>query len=226
MYIPAMLKTSQGARAVTDVDGTFSIPVRGTTQLTASYVGLQSATVTVTSGEPVVITLGDDEGNLEEVVTLGHATTADKFSAPVIKRDAEEKEVDRNYAATATKTLSPHNQGKLADENSRTRIRRNFHALALWAPATTTDHDGYATFAFTMPDNVTTWRLQGIVHDREGAVVSIDTTVQTRMALMVTDNLPRFLRRGDDAQLPLTVSNMGDERFKGTLTVQATHLGQ
>ncbi len=105
-------------------------------------------------------------------------------------------------------------------------MRRNFRTLALWAPVTTTGHDGYASFAFTMPGNVTTWRLQGLVHDREGAVASIDTTVQTRMALMVTDNLPRFLRRGDDAQLPLTVNNMGDERFKGTLTVQATHLDQ
>jgi hypothetical protein len=223
----AMLKTSQGASAVTDVDGTFSIPVHGTAQLTASYVGLQSATVTVTSGEPVVITLGDDVDNLEEVVALGYAEPVDKLSAPVIKRDVEVKEEDRLYAATnKTKNLAPHNQGKLTDENSRTRVRRNFRTLALWAPATTTDHDGYASFAFTMPDNVTTWRLQGIVHDREGAVASIDTTVQTRMALMVTDNLPRFLRRGDDAQLPLTVSNIGDERFKGTLTVQATHLGQ
>ena len=223
----AMLRTNQGASAVTDVDGTFSIPVRGTAQLTASYVGLQSATVTVTSGELVVISLGDNEDNLEEVVALGVAEPVDKLSAPVIKRDVEVKEEDRLYAATnKTKNLAPHNQGKLADGNFRTRVRCNFRTLALWAPATATDHNGFASFAFTMPDNVTTWRLQGLVHDREGAVASIDTTVQTRMALMVSDNLPRFLRRGDDAQLPLTVSNMGDERLKGTLTVQATHLGQ
>ena len=223
----AILRTNQGASAVTDVDGTFSIPVRGTAQLTASYIGLQSATVTVTSGEPVVISLDDNEDYLEEVVALGVAEPVDKFSAPVIKRDVEVKEEDRLYAATnETKNLSPHNQGKWTDGNSNIHIRRNFHTLALWAPATTTDRDGYATFTFTMPDNVTRWRLQGLVHDREGDVASIYTTVQTRMALMVTDNLPRFLRRGDNAQLPLTVSNMGDERLKGTLTVQATHLGQ
>lgn len=227
VLVGAALKTSQGARGVTDIDGTFSIPVRGTAQLTASYVGYEPTTVTVTSGQPVVICLSYDSNQLEEVVCDSVASTS-KFSAPVIKRDAELKAENRNYTATKSKNLTAYNHGRMAEDGAEngTRVRRNFRALALWAPATVTGSDGMATFDFTMPDNVTTWRLQGLVHDREGAVASLDTTVQSRLTLMVDDNLPRFLRRGDEALLPLTVSNMGEDRLKGTLAVQAVGKGK
>lgn len=224
----AALKTSQGAKGVTDINGTFSIPVRGTAQLTASYVGYEPTTVTVTSGQPVVICLSYDSNQLEEVVALDTLAQPDKFAAPVIKRDAELKSEYRNYTATKSKNLTAYNHGRMAEDGAGngTRVRRNFRALALWAPATVTGSDGMATFDFTMPDNVTTWRLQGLVHDREGAVASLDTTVQSRLTLMVDDNLPRFLRRGDEALLPLTVSNMGEDRLKGTLAVQAVGKGK
>lgn len=223
----AALKTSQGAKGVTDIDGTFSIPVKGTAQITASYVGYEPTTVTVTSGQPVVICLSYDSNQLEEVVALDTLAQPDKFAAPVIKRDAELKSEYRNYTATKSKNLTAYNHGRMAEDGAGngTRVRRNFRALALWAPATVTGSDGSATFAFTMPDNVTTWRLQGLVHDREGAVAMLDTTVQTRLTLMVDDNLPRFLRRGDEALLPLTVSNMGADRLKGKLHVKAVGLG-
>ena len=206
----AALKTSQGAKGVTDIDGTFSIPVKGTAQITASYVGYEPTTVTVTSGQPVVICLSYDSNQLEEVVALDTLAQPDKFAAPV------------------SKNLTAYNHGRMAENGAGngTRVRRNFRTLALWAPATVTGSDGMATFDFTMPDNVTTWRLQGLVHDREGAVASLDTTVQSRLTLMVDDNLPRFLRRGDKALLPLTVSNMGEDRLKGTLGVQAVGKGK
>ncbi len=224
----AALKTSQGAKGVTDIDGTFSIPVKGTAQITASYVGYEPTTVTVTSGQPVVICLSYDSNQLEEVVALDTLAQPDKFAAPVIKRDAELKSEYRNYTATKSKNLTAYNHGRMAENGAGngTRVRRNFRTLALWAPATVTGSDGMATFDFTMPDNVTTWRLQGLVHDREGAVASLDTTVQSRLTLMVDDNLPRFLRRGDKALLPLTVSNMGEDRLKGTLGVQAVGKGK
>ena len=216
----AALKTSQGAKGVTDIDGTFSIPVKGTAQITASYVGYEPTTVTVTSGQPVVICLSYDSNQLEEVVALDTLAQPDKFAAPVSEY--------RNYTATKSKNLTAYNHGRMAENGAGngTRVRRNFRTLALWAPATVTGSDGMATFDFTMPDNVTTWRLQGLVHDREGAVASLDTTVQSRLTLMVDDNLPRFLRRGDKALLPLTVSNMGEDRLKGTLGVQAVGKGK
>ena len=229
VLIGAMLRTSQGMSGTTDVDGTFSIPVRGTAQLTVSYVGYEPATVSVTSGRPAVIFLNEDSRQLEEVVVTGYAASTSKFTAPVIKRDAELKSEDRNYTAATSKNLTTnrHGHSRMAAEDveSGARVRRNFRTLALWAPATATGSDGSATFAFTMPDNVTTWRLQGLVHDREGAVAMLDTTVQTRLTLMVDDNLPRFLRRGDEALLPLTVSNMGADRLKGKLHVKAVGLG-
>ena len=223
------LRTNQGTSAVSHADGTFSIRVNGTAQLTASQIGYQPSTVTVSSGGRAVIFLNDDESRLEEVCVISNMAPASAFSEPVIKRDAVLKSEGRNYSlADADKSVSPNRHGRRAVGGAETvtHVRRNFRTLALWAPATATGSDGSATFDFTMPDNVTTWRLQGIVHDREGAVASLDTTVKTRLTLMVTDNLPRFLRRGDEALLPLTVSNMGTDRLKGTLTVQSTGNGQ
>ena len=185
--------------------------------------------MTVTSGQLVDICLSYDSNQLEEVVVCGFGASTSKFSAPVIKRDAEVKFEDRDYSATREMSRrSTSKQGRLAENGAEglAHVRRNFRTLALWAPATATGSDGSATFHFTMPDNVTTWRLQGLVHDREGAVASLDTTVLSRQTLMVTDNLPRFLRQGDETQLPLTVSNMGERQLKGTLAVQAVGKGK
>lgn len=224
----AMLMTSQGKTGITDWDGTFSIPVSGTAQLTVSYIGFQPSTLTVRGGESVAISLKDDENSLQEVVALGYVAPGEKFEAPVIKKDVEVKSEDRSFSkAQVDKNLSTNRMVRRAERSAESegRARRNFRTLALWAPATVTDRKGLASFDFTMPDNVTTWRLQGLVHDREGGVASLDTTVQSRMALMVADNLPRFLRRGDEALLPLTVSNMGDGRLKGALAVLAVDKG-
>ena len=224
----AMLKTSQGKSGVTDVDGTFSIPVSGTAQLTVSSIGYQSSTVTVHSGKMVTIHLENDENSLQEARVYDCVPTTE-LSAPVIKGNVDTKFEDRDYSATREMSRrSTSRQGRLAENEAEdlAHVRRNFRTLALWSPATATGSDGSATFDFTMPDNVTTWRLQGLIHDREGAVASLDTTVQTRLTLMVDDNLPRFLRQGDETQLPLTVSNMGEDRLKGTLTVQAVGKGK
>lgn len=168
----AMLMTSQGKIGITGLDGTFSIPVSGTAQLTVSFIGYQPSTVTVLSGESVVISLKDDENSLQEVVALGSVASGQKFEAPVIKKDVEVKSEDRSFSkAQVDKNLSTNRLVRRTEGGAETggRTRRNFRTLALWAPATATDRDGLASFDFTMPDNVTTWRLQGLVHDREGA---------------------------------------------------------
>ena len=184
---------------------------------------------------------------LSEVSVTGYTSnnghrTAVKFSAPVIKKDAVVKD---EVSRMADKNLSYsdddpgyNSKDRMADKNLShsddehwipgynskdskqvAHVRRNFHTLALWAPATNTDSSGCATFDFKLPDNVTTWQLRGLVHDRQGNTATLDTTLQTRLKLMVEDNLPRFLRPGDHSLLPLRVSNLGSKKLSGTLSV-------
>ena len=224
--VGAYLVSAQGNGTTTDIDGSFTLPVKGSTSITASYVGLASAKITVKAGQKCVLVLRVSDLSLSEIVSTNNNRhrTAVKFSAPVIKEDNEVKaEVtkmsDKNLSHSDDEHWLPGYDNQSSKQPAH--VRRNFHTLALWAPATNTDSSGCATFHFKLPDNVTTWQLRGLVHDRDGNSASLDTTLQTRLTLMVEDNLPRFLRPGDHSLLPLRVSNLGCEKLSGLLTVTA-----
>lgn len=224
--IGAYIVSAQGNGTTTDIDGSFTLPVKGSTSITASYVGFASAKITVKAGQKCVLVLRESDLSLSEVVSTNNNRhrTAVKFSAPVIKEDNEVKAevtkmADKNLSHSDDEHWIPGYNSN--DSKQVAHVRRNFHTLALWAPATNTDSSGCATFDFKLPDNVTTWQLRGLVHDRQGNTATLDTTLQTRLTLMVEDNLPRFLRPGDHSLLPLRVSNLGSEKLSGTLTVTA-----
>ena len=65
--------TSTGA--MTDIDGNFSLPsVPSSAQLTFSYVGFKSQTVSVGNNSKFDITLQEDNTTLEDVVVIGYGT--------------------------------------------------------------------------------------------------------------------------------------------------------
>lgn len=86
-------------------------------------------------------------------------------------------------------------------------IRGNFLDTAYWNAEVVTDENGEASVAVTLPDNLTTWRL-----DARG--VSADTLVgQGTVDIVATKDLlvrpvtPRFFVVGDQAQLAAVVNN-------------------
>ena len=85
--------------------------------------------------------------------------------------------------------------------------REIFKDTAYWNPSVRTGVDGRASVTFTLPDNLTTWVINGV------AVTSLTQVGETRTELVVTKPiivrpaLPNFLRVGDKAELASIAHN-------------------
>ncbi len=111
----------------------------------------------------------------------------------------------------------PADEAAEAPENT-VEPRKNFAETAFFAPALRTDGNGEATLVFTLPESLTTWQFRARAHDAAFNYGQLDTTVVARKEFMVQANLPRFLRAGDRATLPVTLTNLAEEAQSGTIS--------
>lgn len=95
--------------------------------------------------------------------------------------------------------------------------RSNFAETAFFRPALRTNQQGQVSIAFTLPESMTQWNFCALAHDRQMNYGRIDTTVVARKEFMVEPALPRFLRKGDKADLPVKVTNLSNHVIKATL---------
>ena len=85
-------------------------------------------------------------------------------------------------------------------------VRKEFQTLAYWAGALKTDHEGNASFEFTTPDNLTTYRLVALGATKESKFGGdAGTTLKIFKPVLVQAALPRFLRDGDEIELRAVV---------------------
>lgn len=100
------------------------------------------------------------------------------------------------------------------------QLRKNFNETAFFFPALTTDAEGNVSFSFTMPEALTQWKLISLAHTKELASAYSEKMVITQKPLMVQPNAPRFIREGDDMELPAKIVNMSDKEITGTAQLE------
>ncbi len=86
-------------------------------------------------------------------------------------------------------------------------VRTNFADTALWLPAIVTNDDGVATHAFTMPDNLTTWKINAWAIDRKSRVGQATSSAVTTKNLLVRLQAPRFFMERDEVVISGIVHN-------------------
>ena len=96
--------------------------------------------------------------------------------------------------------------------------RSDFRSTAVWLPHVKTT-DGKATFTFTLPDTLTTWRLQAFAFTADGrsGVLRRDCTATQEVKL--TPYLPRTLRVGDRLTLAVRVDNTTETPSEQVVTL-------
>lgn len=104
-------------------------------------------------------------------------------------------------------------------------IREEFVDTAFWNGAIVTDEDGTATFEVTLPDNLTTWRLDAraiTLGDDGRMLVGQDTfDLLSTKPLLIRPVTPRFFVVGDEVVLAAIVNNNSDS----AQTVEVTLAG-
>ncbi len=105
-----------------------------------------------------------------------------------------------------------------------TRVRTHFVQLAYFNGSLQTDANGNAAVSFSVPDNLTTWRVMAVAMTAGDAprFGNADTTFIATKPLVTDPLLPQFARAGDrfDGGLLLLNGTSGslDARTQGTLT--------
>ncbi|NJK47161.1 alpha-2-macroglobulin family protein [Candidatus Gracilibacteria bacterium] len=107
--------------------------------------------------------------------------------------------------------------GGLSAAAANTRIRTNFQALAYYNGSVLTDTNGKANISFTLPDDLTTWRVMAVATDGNFHFGNGDATFITTKPLITNPILPQFARVGDRFLGGLSVINTTGQT--GNLTV-------
>jgi len=89
-------------------------------------------------------------------------------------------------------------------------IRSNLADSAVWVADFTTDAQGEGEFNFTLPDNLTTWKLRSWVMGSQTQVGEATVEVITRKNLMVRLQAPRFFVEKDEVVISANVHNEMD----------------
>jgi uncharacterized protein YfaS (alpha-2-macroglobulin family) len=102
-------------------------------------------------------------------------------------------------------------------------LRTNFDALALFAPAVTTDAQGRATVELNVPDSLTRYRVMAVAVSEATFAGQGESTVTARLPLMVRPSAPRFLNFGDRFELPIVLQNQTDAAMTVSLAARASN---
>lgn len=99
-------------------------------------------------------------------------------------------------------------------------VRTNLMETAFFYPQLRTDAQGEVSFSFTMPQSLTTWNFRGYSHTKNMMTGTLNATAVTSKEFMLTPNLPRFVRVGDDASVAATLANMTGKNLNGIVRLE------
>ena len=102
-------------------------------------------------------------------------------------------------------------------------MRKNFNALAVFAPTLLTNAGGIAQIQFKLPDNLTRYRVMAVAVSGGKQFGSGEAAITARKPLMVRPSAPRFLNFGDTFELPVIVQNQTDAPLTVDVAARATN---
>ncbi|MGI8669719.1 MAG: alpha-2-macroglobulin family protein, partial [Aridibacter sp.] len=129
-----------------------------------------------------------------------------------------------NELIMADSTITVDEKGKQQIyEQEQINLRKNFDALAVFAPNVKTNSSGKATVPIKLPDNLTRYRIMAVSVDQAKRFGKGESSITAKQPLMVRPSAPRFMNFGDKIELPVVVQNQTDEDMLVNVGVRATN---
>lgn len=104
-------------------------------------------------------------------------------------------------------------------ETART-LRTDFAETAFFYPALQTDSIGDLWIDFTLPDSHTTWKFQLFSHTKTLQQGLFTQEIVSNKPLMMTPNLPRFVRKGDQVTISAQITNQSNDPIEGRAAIE------
>lgn len=170
-----------------------------------------------------VVVMAVDEG----VLALSNYQTPDLFnlfygSKPISVFTMDNRSYVIGQRSFGEKGENRGGGGAAASKLAGTDLRSRFLFAPYYEAAVHTNANGKAQVSFTLPDNLTTFRLMAVSLTTQEFGKAEDKITVSK-PVMVTANMPRFAREGDQFNCGALVYNFEDE--KGNFTVQINTLG-
>src|SRR5262249_28207597 len=102
-------------------------------------------------------------------------------------------------------------------------VRKDFAALARFAPAVATDAAGHASVEVKLPDSLTRYRVMAVAVAGERQFGAGESSITARLPLMVRPSAPRFLNYGDRFELPVVLQNQTDAPMEVDVAARASN---
>jgi len=109
---------------------------------------------------------------------------------------------------------------QFGQENEAPQVRRNFNETAFFFPHLRTNGKGETQIAFTVPESNTRWRFRVLAHDKKLNTGKAEAFTVSQKELMVTPNMPRFLRHGDKTAISTKISNLSEDAISGSVKLE------
>jgi alpha-2-macroglobulin len=90
---------------------------------------------------------------------------------------------------------------------SEVELRANFKTTAYWNPSLRTDANGEAAFEFTLPDNLTSFRIMAVAQTKDSSFGRQESTFKVSKPLLLLPSAPRFARIGDRFEAGIVINN-------------------
>lgn len=97
------------------------------------------------------------------------------------------------------------------DAEKEIELRTDFSETAFFYPNLKTNEDGMVEIKFKAPQSVTGWKVLGLVHTKDLKNATFENELVTRKEIMITPNMPRFVRQGDKLVLQARINSMMEE---------------
>jgi len=109
-------------------------------------------------------------------------------------------------------------------EGEPTQTRSWFPETFLFKPLVVTDDDGAAEVVVRVPDQLTSWRVLALAHNRAGAQAGSETSFLGTLPVYVEPVVPPVLRSGDAVRLPINLVNTTSGQVTTELKLSAVGL--
>ncbi len=106
------------------------------------------------------------------------------------------------------------------NEEMMSKLRRRFEAVAFFNPRVHTDSQGKTQVSFTLPDNLTTYRIYTVVLDKGSRFGSAERPLLATKDFYLEPGLPNFFTKGDTFKFQVAAFNnttaQGPVQFSAT----------
>ena len=164
---------------------------------------------------------------LNEVAVVGYGTktkglkirgTSSVVSIADVKENDEIKQKEEIEQVAYGISVVKEDSEEILDKN--VAVRENFNETAFFYPQLRTNEKGEISFSFTMPESLTRWTFKGIAHTKDMMTGIIDGETVTSKDFMLTPNMPRFVRVGDNSSISARIINISQKDVKGEVKMQ------